>query len=776
MKKFTFLMAMVLGFALNAMAINPYAYGVSVAAGADNYTVNYSLNAEAAAVALELVDATDNVVASIPMTGLTAGAHNETVTIPATVPAGTYTAKVAVTGAAHDFQTSAVEGKSYTGRIHATVDPYPTSAGFGNIYVTSRDGNERGMFYITPDYTYVSTTVERFGKENADWGSCQRGAVAPNGEMWYSSWSDGNSGIHRYDPAAATPAVTQFFLGTRDASSGLFVNEGAETGCSTPGIGFYVDGANTKLYMVAEDFTGGSTKGSLAIYNIGQPDGSIVTSWGVAPSAHYNVLTDKDGTNFAVAATPYGAWICQHRALGSNAAGARSLQFITNAGVQTFLSTDTELINGSLGAGIVTNAAADKLWMVNGNGNLMQFSVAWAEGVPTLTKDTTYTTPFSAASQLTFDFAGNIVASVDNGGSYVSGSTKMGVTVISLPAAEATVVETPVVGFECTVAAAPAAAITEDIYLEFKGSTTDQDLGTAFTLDADADASKYIIVNDMNQVFAQGASYVAGIATEKVYPARNTLPDAVGVKFGSSSAVGYMDIKLNGTIDAKAIVVISAGYGDAEYGKFSVNGTTVQHTAAKALNKVWQYDTIPVNAVIDSICIHQLTASKGRFYFKGVKVLYNAGSVTPVEPEIIWSDFLGDGAADGAYNNTYKYGHTEDQTAISVVNIQHPGFATADGIYLTAPAAIDACSLTGYEIQGGGICVHLSNFTAKVTEFTITCGTNVYTCYVWNENGTDVPTGFEAIQTEKAVKFFRNGQIYIQKGDAVYTISGVRVE
>lgn len=42
--------------------------------------------------------------------------------------------------------------------------------------------------------------------------------------------------------------------------------------------------------------------------------------------------------------------------------------------------------------------------------------------------------------------------------------------------------------------------------------------------------------------------------------------------------------------------------------------------------------------------------------------------------------------------------------------------------------------------------------------------------------GGGTPTGFENIETEKAFKFYHNGQIFIQKGDAVYTITGVRVQ
>lgn len=41
---------------------------------------------------------------------------------------------------------------------------------------------------------------------------------------------------------------------------------------------------------------------------------------------------------------------------------------------------------------------------------------------------------------------------------------------------------------------------------------------------------------------------------------------------------------------------------------------------------------------------------------------------------------------------------------------------------------------------------------------------------------TDASTDLENVETVKAVKFFRNGQLLIQKGDAIYTATGVRVQ
>lgn len=107
-----------------------------------------------------------------------------------------------------------------------------------------------------------------------------------------------------------------------------------------------------------------------------------------------------------------------------------------------------------------------------------------------------------------------------------------------------------------------------------------------------------------------------------------------------------------------------------------------------------------------------------------------------------WStiEFLGDGAGGGKYANKYKVSEAE---GLAVVNIQHPGFASEDGIYVNVPAGITACSVKS-DIQGAGVLLHLSAFTAQETTVTITYGANL-TCTFWvyyvdgTTDGSDTP-------------------------------------
>ncbi len=105
---------------------------------------------------------------------------------------------------------------------------------------------------------------------------------------------------------------------------------------------------------------------------------------------------------------------------------------------------------------------------------------------------------------------------------------------------------------------------------------------------------------------------------------------------------------------------------------------------------------------------------------------------------IDWSqyEYLGDGAGGGAYSNKYKVAPAEGQ---NVVNIQKPGWAAEAGIYTSDfGGAIQSCSLGDKcAIDGGGVVLYLSAFTAKETEVTIVAALGTKTFTVYYEDGTE---------------------------------------
>ena len=103
----------------------------------------------------------------------------------------------------------------------------------------------------------------------------------------------------------------------------------------------------------------------------------------------------------------------------------------------------------------------------------------------------------------------------------------------------------------------------------------------------------------------------------------------------------------------------------------------------------------------------------------------------PEEPEVTdkWADVDWVGASD----NKYKVSH---ECLSSVVNVQQPLWAAERGIYVTAPAGISSCTVNG-AIDGAGMILYLSSFTAKETEVTITHGLGSCTFWVYYADGTE---------------------------------------
>ncbi|MBR4264053.1 MAG: hypothetical protein IKQ48_05705 [Paludibacteraceae bacterium] len=121
----------------------------------------------------------------------------------------------------------------------------------------------------------------------------------------------------------------------------------------------------------------------------------------------------------------------------------------------------------------------------------------------------------------------------------------------------------------------------------------------------------------------------------------------------------------------------------------------------------------------------------------GKKLLLSviAISISATVFAIDWDSYawLGDGAGGGAYSEMYKVAPAEGQ---NVVNIQKPGFAAEDGIYTNFPAGISACSLgEKCAIDGAGVVLYLSAFTAKETDVTVTAGDKEYAFTVFYKNG-----------------------------------------
>ena len=382
------------------------AYGLSVAADGDNYTFSYTANidgTEANILFYQNGVEKDAVAIAAPKKGL-----NQATIAKSDIPKGTNTWAVELK-ADQVFEFGKLAEGANLMKCHLAIDNSPESDFFGRMYVANRAGKADGGIYVyNQDYT-VNTENTLAGQPK--WQSMGRPSVGADGTVYIGDWGDAHGGVYVMNPSTLT--ATCLFEGDQDAN-GVWTNNGVALGSSTASVGVYGEGANTVLYAMNEDVSSAGTTlyaHGVNVYQLGQQDGSILSKWTVAPTKTF-ALSDNAAEMFVINATSKGAFFSCSRAKPNNAAGARSLQFYNTKGERTYVALPegaTEDLTGSLGGGCAVSRDEDLLAIVDGDGNILVYSIAWTEDVPALTKVAKYETAFAALGSLCFDFAGNIV-------------------------------------------------------------------------------------------------------------------------------------------------------------------------------------------------------------------------------------------------------------------------------------------------------------------------------------------------------------------------------
>lgn len=165
-------------------------------------------------------------------------------------------------------------------------------------------------------------------------------------------------------------------------------------------------------------------------------------------------------------------------------------------------------------------------------------------------------------------------------------------------------------------------------------------------------------------------------------------------------------------------------------------------------------------------------------FFKLVSVVIVLLSASiSMSAAVDWSQyqFLGDGAGGGKYTDKYKVEKVEGITEI--VNIQQPGWAKEAGIYITFPAGITSCSVSG-DIQGAGMIMHLSAFTAQETEVTVVhaLGTVVFHVYYADGGSTSVIDKPQMISASLERVDMNNAYVRVNATDAVTPFADLTYE
>ena len=401
------------------------AYDLNVVNNGGVYTFSYNANADAKAAALVFYK--DGVEAGRVVVDVKKGAN--TYELAADMLPGAegdvFTWALDLTGESiANFGIVAEEKtliESSTSRLFNAVNTNPETETFGKIYVMHRAGSstsanapKSGIWEF--DQNLVKTHTEVYKGGVAKFGNPTRMAMDREGYLYIADWADGNSGIYVANTADLTQNFNQFFAGTRQ-SSGAFSNNGVYTGSSTPGCYVYHNGNEVKLFVYNEDQAGTLPKNGVAVYNIGQEDGSILRYWETAPSAVYT-LTGQANTEGNVWGTSHGFFVSQVREEGQSNASATSLKFYANDGTEQMSATDEaykDIITGSNAGGYVVSADESTLVFNGGSQDFLVFDIAWEGDKPVLTHKYTINHGIAKIRQMNWDYAGNIVCTGDAG-------------------------------------------------------------------------------------------------------------------------------------------------------------------------------------------------------------------------------------------------------------------------------------------------------------------------------------------------------------------------
>ena len=444
------------------------AYNLNVKEEGENYVFTFVANANAVAAELVFYAANEE-VGTLPVE-VVKGANSITVhadTLPGEDGQELTWAVKLDGGAIANFGIVASEGsliETITSRLFNAVSTNPELDNFGKIYIMHRAGSstsanapKSGIWEFDHNLVKQNTEVYKGGEEK--FGNPTRMSMDREGYLYIADWADGHSGIFMANTADMTQPFTQFFAGTRE-SNGAFNNNGVYTGSSTPGCYVYDNGEEVKLFVYNEDAKGTLPANGMAVYNIGQEDGSILHKWEAAPSAVYT-LTGQANTEGNPWGTSHGFFVSQVREDGQNNSGATSLKFYSNDGTEQMSSASDlykEIITGSNAGGYVVSADESMLIFNDGAQQFLVFDITWEGDKPVLALRYTIKHGIAKIRQMNWDYAGNIVCSGDAGIYIVSLPKDENITIV--PAKKALTV---VVGGEDTAVENITTQVTLDL-------------------------------------------------------------------------------------------------------------------------------------------------------------------------------------------------------------------------------------------------------------------------------------------------------------------------
>ncbi len=433
---------------------NPFAYALSSTSEEGVVTINYSLNADATAVAINLIGGEGTVVKTVDLEGdfLTKGAHTTTVEL-AGLSDGCYNWEVKVTGAAKAAMEEFAALRFYHPR-GVDVDNNMENPTFGNIYVTEGMSTEKGIYHsntttsgglglyaftadmdsiinpatgkygfnggLTLDYYVVNST----GGNTSGADLC-RVRVDKTGKIYVTRQNDNGDYLFAAD---ANTLLNEnklepiFTGGAVDATTYAYTLADG-TFISAPNQGFDIkgEGENLKLILLSGQkkifpltYTPGATR--VDEYSLG-----TAQTWSSAPTA-ISALSGKYTASYSSVNVTYdnrgGIWYSQYRTSTTISETSPALVYIDANGNEIY--KDASTVRG--GGGFRFNSDFTQVAIASSLTTFSIYDITYAEdNTPTLTEIYTITHGIGRnVNDIAWDLAGNIYI-CGNSGEYLKG-------------------------------------------------------------------------------------------------------------------------------------------------------------------------------------------------------------------------------------------------------------------------------------------------------------------------------------------------------------------
>ena len=499
---------------------NPFAYALSSELTEGVLKVNYSLNTDATAVTVNVLDADGNVAATAEGT-TTKG--SQTVDINVEDLEGSFTWEVVVAGAE---KASIEEFASYM-FYHprgVDVDNNMESPAFGNVYVTEgmNSSNSKywacdangglGLYIFDPQmngiknpntgmYSFRGGWELNYKAGTASAADFARVRVAEDGRIFVTRMQDDGDYIlvaENHETLVATDKMTSLFAGlTFDATTYKYTNaEGAFMGAANLGFDVKGSGEDLKLLALSSNanhwsyvYSGGSTDE----YALGTADSLPVPTNVAALTGKYTIAPATTNVEYDDRG---GIWYCQYRGTPTDA--QPGLVYIDANGEEKY----KDLVSRG-GGGIRISPDGKQIAIASSSANPKQFSiydlVYNEDGSIELTEKTKITHGIGTnVYDIAWDLAGNIYV-CGNSGEYLKG--------FALPRAEAFTTKAAskyaftIVAPE-PVTVTPAAGTANPFAYALSSEVADNTLKVNYSLNTDATAVTVKVVDAEGEVVA----------------------------------------------------------------------------------------------------------------------------------------------------------------------------------------------------------------------------------------------------------------------------------